>query len=405
MDREGSQVNWLNPTYSAVDQQGQKVSYRDGKRLAWAWSVINPFFAWIGIGLYIWTDQIWLLWFPIVQGYILFPLIDALLGEDTNNPPEILVPQLEQDPYYRWLTYLVVPMHYIVFIGAAMWLAQADLPWHGYLAVSITLGLAAGLGINTGHELGHKPRKLDRWLAKCVLAVPFYGHFWIEHNRGHHRHVSTPDDVASSRMGENIYRFALREIPGACKRAWGLEKGSLERRGKSVWSLDNEILHSYAISVLLQGGVLIGLGWQMLPFLIIHNVLAWWQLTSANYIEHYGLLREKLANGKFEPCAPHHSWNSNHKLTNQILFHLQRHSDHHANMSRAYQSLRDFPDLPRLPNGYYGMFLVAYVPPLWFKIMDKRLLALKHINGDLHKVNIDPKRRTEIEARYGANQN
>ena len=157
--------------------------------------------------------------------------------------------------------------------------------------------------------------------------------------------------------------------------------------------------------MLLQRGVLIGLGWQMLPFLIIHNVLAWWQLTSANYIEHYGLLREKLANGKFEPCAPHHSWNSNHKLTNQILFHLQRHSDHHANMSRAYQSLRDFPDLPRLPNGYYGMFLVAYVPPLWFKIMDKRLLALKHINGDLHKVNIDPKRRTEIEARYGANQN
>lgn len=394
-------MTWLNPTFSAVAENGSTVTYRDGKRLAWAWSVVNPFFAWFGIILFSLTGQEWLLWFPVFQGYVVFPLLDAWIGEDTNNPPEAVVPQLEADPYYRWLTYWVVPMHFVVFIGAAWWLATHQVSVWGYLAVSMAAGLAAGLGINTGHELGHKTRGLDRWLAKLVLAVPFYGHFWIEHNRGHHRHVSTPADVASSRMGESIYRFALREIPGATRRAWKLEKDRLHRRGHSVWSLENEILHSYAISIFLQGGLLIWLGWSLLPFIVLHNMLAWWQLTSANYVEHYGLLRATLANGRFEPCAPYHSWNSNHKLTNQILFQLQRHSDHHANMMRSYQSLRDFPDLPRLPNGYYGMFLLAYVPPLWFKIMNPRLMSLKHINGDLSKVNIDPTRRDAIEAQYG----
>lgn len=151
-------MSWLNPTFVAEDENGSTVSYRDGKRLAWAWSVINPFFAWIGIGLYVLTDQLWWLWYPVFQGYVIFPLLDAWIGEDTNNPPEAVVPQLEQDPYYRWLTYLVVPMHYIVFVGAAWWVMQASLPWHGYLAVAISAGLAAGLGINTGHELGHKNR-------------------------------------------------------------------------------------------------------------------------------------------------------------------------------------------------------------------------------------------------------
>ncbi|MBB3169057.1 alkane 1-monooxygenase [Simiduia aestuariiviva] len=395
-------MRWLNHTYCALDAHGQTIEYRDGKRWAWAWSVINPLFCWIGIGLYMLTDLEVLLWYPLLQGYVIFPLLDWWIGEDTNNPPEAVVPQLEQDRYYRWLTYWVVPVHYLAFIGAAWWLATHEVSVWGYLAVSMSVGLAAGLGINTGHELGHKTRSLDRWLAKCVLAVPFYGHFWIEHNRGHHRHVSTPEDVASSRMGESIYRFALREMPGALVRGWQLEAQRLAKQGRAPWSIHNEILHSYAISIVLQGGILVWLGWQMLPFLLIHNVLAWWQLTSANYIEHYGLLRAKRDNGRYEPCAPHHSWNSNHKLTNQILFHLQRHSDHHANMARAYQSLRDFPDLPRLPNGYYGMFLVAYFPQLWFKVMDPRLLSLGHIQGDLSKVNIDPASRAALLQRYGS---
>jgi alkane 1-monooxygenase len=203
-------------------------------------------------------------------------------------------------------------------------------------------------------------------------------------------------------MGESIYRFALRELPGGIRRAWGLEKERLLQKNRSAWSLHNTMLQSYAITAALQLGLILAFGWVMVPFLLIHNAVAWWQLTSANYVEHYGLLRARLANGQYEPPQPHHSWNTNHLVTNLATFHLQRHSDHHANPSRRYQSLRHFEHLPQLPSGYFGMFPLAYVPPLWFKIMDARLLALPHIQGDLSKVNIDPSQREKIVARYDA---
>ena len=228
-----------------------------------------------------------------------------------------------------------------------------------------------------------------------------YGHFWIEHNRGHHRDVATPEDPASARMGESIYKFALREIPGAMRRGWNIERERMGRKGKSLWNTQNEILQSYAISAAVQLTLLVVFGWIMIPFLLVHNVVAWWQLTSANYIEHYGLLRLKEPSGRYERCQPCHSWNSNHIYTNLLLFHLERHSDHHAHPTRRYQSLRNFSDVPRLPNGYFGMYLVAYVPWLWYRIMDPLLLALDHIDGDLAKVNIDPDRKAEIYARYG----
>ena len=141
---------------------------------------------------------------------------------------------------------------------------------------------------------------------------------------------------------------------------------------------------------MLQGGLVAWLGWTALPFLLLHNAVAWWQLTSANYVEHYGLKRACLADGRYERCLPHHSWNSNHVASNLLLFHLERHSDHHAHPQRRYQSLRDFPDLPRLPSGYFGMFLLAYVPPLWFRVMDRRVLALEHVQGDPARLNLDP---------------
>jgi alkane 1-monooxygenase len=163
-------------------------------------------------------------------------------------------------------------------------------------------------------------------------------------------------------MGESIYRFALREIPGAFRRAWSIETERLARRGNRVWSADNQILQSLFLTAVVQLGLIIAFGWQMIGFLLIHNVFAWWQLTSANYIEHYGLLRLRDDDGKYERCHPRHSWNSNHIYSNLVLFHLERHSDHHAHPMRRYQSLRHFKDLPTLPNGYFGMYLLA-IPP------------------------------------------
>lgn len=387
--------------YRAVDAEQGNVAYRDRKRWWWLLSVVYPLLPFLGIAAHATTGRQVTLGAPLLIGYVLMPLLDLLIGEDESIPPEAVVPELEDDRYYRWLTWATVPLHFVALIGCAWWVGTHDLAWWAVLLFAYVTGAGSGLGINTGHELGHKHSAIEQWLARLVLAVPAYGHFTVEHGRGHHRSVSTPEDHASSRMGESIYRFALRELPGGIRRAWQLEKVRLARQGLATWSVHNAMLQSYAITAVLQLGLLLAFGWVMLPFLAVHNVVAWWQLTSANYVEHYGLLRTRLPNGRYEAPQPHHSWNTNHLVTNLVLFQLQRHSDHHANPSRRYQSLRHFEHLPQLPNGYFGMFVLAYFPALWFRTMDPRLLALPQVDGDLDRVNVDPRRREALYERYG----
>jgi len=391
-------------TYTLEHPEKGHIEYRDRKRYLWVLSVFLPLGPMLGIFLYFQTGYQWLLIVPLFITYIIIPVLDWVLGSDINNPPEEIVPQLEQDRYYRRLTWITVPLHFITLIVVAWFVSTQNLSAWAVLLMAITAGAYSGLGINTAHELGHKKAPLEQLLAKIALAIPAYGHFCVEHNRGHHRFVATPGDPASARMGESIYSFALREIPGAFHRGWQVESQRLKSRGQATWSLHNDILQSYIGSVILQVGLLIAFGWIMIPFLAIHNVWAWYQLTSANYIEHYGLLRQKDANGRYERCLPHHSWNANYTFSNIVLFHLERHSDHHANSSRRYQSLRNFDGIPELPNGYFGTYLIAYVPWLWYKMMDRRLLALPHIQGDLSKVNIDPAKRASIYAKYGKGQ-
>ena len=387
--------------YETLDPRGARISYRDRKRAWWALSVVYPLMPFVGIAAHAATGWQIALALPLLISYGLMPLLDAVIGEDENNPPEAVVPQLEEDRYYRWLTWATVPLHFVALIGCAWWVGTQSLSWWAVLLLAYVAGTDSGLGINTGHELGHKRTAVEQWLARLVLAVPAYGHFTVEHGRGHHRYVSTPDDHASSRMGESIYRFVWREIPGGIRRAWRLEAERLAQQGRSPWSPHNTMLQSYAVTALLQIGLIVAFGWVMLPFLAVHNLVAWWQLTSANYVEHYGLLRQRGPDGRYEAPQPHHSWNTNHLVTNLATFHLQRHSDHHAYPSRRYQSLRHFEQLPQLPSGYFGMFPLAYVPPLWFRVMDPRLLALPHVQGRLDRVNVDPRRRAALYRRYG----
>ncbi len=374
--------------------------YRDRKRPLWLLSLFVPILGLIGPALYLLVSpsEFWL-WLSPLFFYFGIPLLDALIGEDPSNPPESEVPALEADPYYRWITYLLVPVLWASFIAICVFVASQPLSATGLLAMIINTGGGLGFAINLGHEMGHKKSTLERWLAKLALAPACYGHFYIEHNRGHHRDVATPVDPASSRMGESIYRFVRREMPGGFRRAWQLERERLARCGKSPWSLDNEVLQPALISLALYGALVAALGWQILPFLLLSAFWGAFQLTSANYLEHYGLLRRKLENGRYEVCQPHHSWNSNHLFSNWALFHLQRHSDHHAHPTRRYQSLRNFPDLPRLPSGYFGMYLLAYVPPLWFRLMNPRLIAA--VQGDAARINFQPGLRERLMRRYG----
>jgi alkane 1-monooxygenase len=372
------------------------IAYRDRKRWLWTLSVLWPLMPLSGIGIYMLSGSEWAFAVPLLLAYVVSPVLDWLIGADPNNPPEEIVPQLEQDHYYRILTWLTVPLHFVVLALVVWFIAIHSLGPLAVIALAFTAGIYSGLCINTAHELGHKKSAFERLLARLALAVPAYGHFGVEHNRGHHRLVATPEDPASARMGESLYRFMLREIPGAARRAWRLETGRLHASGHGFFNRRNEILQSYAVTLVFQGGLVFFGGWTVLPFLLLHNFWAWFQLTCANYVEHYGLLREKGADGNYLPCRPRHSWNCNYVFSNLVMFHLERHSDHHAYPARRYQALRNHDGIPQLPTGYFGMYLAAYVPWLWYRVMDQRLLRLPHIRGDFAKINIDPERSRNI---------
>ena len=378
-------------------------AYRDPKRWVWWFSLAVP--ALIGLGplLMLWQGNPWMLCLPLVFLYVAVPLADALLGEERSNPPESAVAQLEADTYYRYITYALVPVLWGAFVFAAWFVATHDLPWYAWLAMVLNTGAVGGFGINLGHEMGHKHHRLERWLALVTLAPSGYGHFTIEHNRGHHAQVATPQDCASSRMGESIWRFVWREMPGGAVRAWRLESQRLRDQGLAVWGLQNQILQGLAITFALWALLVLWLGWQVLPFLLAASAWTNFQLTSANYVEHYGLLRLLQSDGYYERCQPRHSWNSNHVASNWMLFHLQRHADHHAHAARRYQALRHFDDAPQLPSGYAGMFLLAYVPPVWFAVMNPRLLDA--VGRDPARINFAPGQREALCRQYGLRLN
>lgn len=371
--------------FVAQNRNGEQIEYRDTKRWLWVLSVLSPAVPLVCVlALFASGNPIWAI-APLCFYFLVIPLLDAIFGEDNNNPPEEVVEALSSDPYYRLLLFLSIPVFYASFLASVIAALQQDMPWWAYLALALGAGAASGAGITVGHELGHKPNRLDQWGAKAILALTGYGHFCIEHNRGHHVMVATPEDPASAKMGESVYTFMLREIPGAARRGWKLERQRLEKKGLGFWHWRNDILHSYAITLLIAVCLLFVFGPAVLPFLFIHHFSGWSQLTFANYVEHYGLLRGKRASGRYEPCQPHHSWNTNHIVSNLMLFHLQRHSDHHANPLRPYQALRNFDELPRLPSGYPGTYLLATFPPLWFRVMDRKVLDWA--GGDLQATN------------------
>jgi alkane 1-monooxygenase len=387
--------------FVAQAADGSTIRYVDGKRYLWLASLTAPLIPMLGVAFYFASGGNPLAaWFPLLYTFVGVPLLDAIFGEDTHNPPEEIVPLMAQDNYYRYLLYAGIALLFVDFFVVAWFIGTHDLPWWAYLVLTLGTGFASADAILIGHELGHKASRADRTAAQIVNGLVGYGHFCIEHNRGHHVQVATPEDCVSARMGESIYRFVLREIPGAFRRGWRLEKERLAKLGAGTWSWRNEVLQSWLLTMVIGATLLAIFGWVLLPFLIIHHLYAWYGLSQANYVEHYGLMRQKLPGGRYELPEPHHSWNTNHIYSNLVSFHLQRHSDHHANALRPYQALRDFAGLPRLPSGYPGSFGLAAIPWLWFRIMDPKLM--QWAGGDITKVNVDPKKRAKLYARYGA---
>jgi alkane 1-monooxygenase len=382
-----------------VDPQAPTATWRDPKRYAWLLGLIvplTPFLAWA----YVQLTGLGAFWFfgPVLV-FVIFPVIDVLRGLDEDNPPDDVIKWLEADRYYRWCTYAFLPLQYAGLVFACWLWSSGDLSTVDSVGLALTMGIVSGIAINTAHELGHKRASLERWLSKVALAQSGYGHFFIEHNRGHHVRVATPEDPASARLGESFWSFLPRTIAGSLRSAWGIERARLGRMGSSPWTPRNDILNAWAMTVLLFAGLTAAFGLVVLPYLLLQAVLGFCLLEVVNYLEHYGLLRQKREDGRYERCRPEHSWNSNNVASNVLLYHLQRHSDHHANPTRRYQALRHVEEAPQLPTGYAGMILLAWVPPLWRRVMDRRLLD--HYGGDAARANVAPRARRKLLARYG----
>jgi alkane 1-monooxygenase len=385
---------------AAATSTSQPISWRDPKRYLWPLGLLVPTLPLIalglveatGLGIFWWTGPIFV--------FGIMPLFDSLIGKDADNPPDSAIKHLEEDRFYRWCTYLYLPLQYGSLVGACALWASGSLSALESLGLAVTVGCVSGIAINTAHELGHKRKQAERWLSKVALAQTFYGHFFIEHNRGHHVRVATPEDPASSRLGESFWEFLPRSVVGSVRSSWELEKIRLARMDKGPWTIHNDILNAWAMSVVLFAALTIGFGPEVLPYLAIQAVFGFSLLEVVNYLEHYGLLRQKREDGRYERCRPEHSWNSNNVSSNVLLYHLQRHSDHHANPVRRYQALRHFDEAPELPSGYATMIVLAYLTPLWRRVMDPKVLA--HYNGDVTLANLHPRRRKKLLEKYGS---
>ncbi len=375
-------------------------TWRDPKRYAWLLGLIIPMLPFISWGL-VEATGLGAFWFygPFLV-FVIFPVLDMVVGVDAENPPDSIIKWLEQDRYYRWCTYAFIPVQYAGLVFACWLWADGGLSVLDSLGLALTMGVVSGIAINTAHELGHKRERMEKWLSKVALAQSGYGHFFIEHNRGHHVRVATPEDPASARLGESFWAFLPRTVWGSLSSAWGLERKRLARLGHSAFSIHNDIVQAWAMTVALFAVLTIAFGPVVLPYLLLQAVLGFCLLEVVNYLEHYGLLRQRREDGRYERCRAEHSWNSNNVASNVLLYHLQRHSDHHANPTRRYQALRHVDEAPQLPTGYAGMILLACVPPLWRRVMDP--LLLDHYEGDLSRANIAPRRRAEVLARDGA---
>ena len=340
------------------------------------------------------------LWALAVVFWIVIPAVDFIFDEDPYNPTKEEEAELvAQGAYYRSILYAATLMQWGGLVSACYVVVQGNFSWFNILGAMLSVGAMHAVGLTMSHELGHKLNdKTQVLFAKVCSAVSGYAHFNIEHNKGHHKDVATPDDPASSRMGENIYKFALRELPGAAKRGWALEAARLKRQKRSVFSLHNELIQTLLITVAGYAAMTYFFGLAALPFLIVTAAYGWFQLTMANYIEHYGLLRQMQDNGRYERCQPKHSWNTNFKASNLLTLHLQRHSDHHAHPTRPYQLLRDYADAPSLPQGYPAMMGLALIPNAWRRVMDHRVV--EWAEGDMDKVNMDPACKEELYAKY-----
>jgi alkane 1-monooxygenase len=313
-------------------------------------------------------------WIPLIYAWGIIPLLEVLLPQNDKNLSAAEEEMAKNDRAYDFILYFVVIGQFYALVVFLNSFAQPNLSTWDIAGRIAGMGMLCGtFGINVGHELGHRINKFEQFLAKASLLTSLYMHFFIEHNKGHHKNVATPNDPSSARYNEPVYLFWFRTIVYSYSSAWHIANSEQRKKGKSVFSLSNEMIQAHIIQAAFIFAITYFFGTHVLSYYLAAALIGILLLETVNYIEHYGLSRKKIADNKYERAMPSHSWNSNHVIGRIMLFELSRHSDHHYLASRKYQILRHHDDAPQLPTGYPGSMLLALIPPVWFYVMNRRI--------------------------------
>ncbi|HPH84208.1 MAG TPA: alkane 1-monooxygenase [Ferruginibacter sp.] len=323
------------------------------------------------------THTSWFTWLPMLYAWMFIPFLELFLQPDTSNMSAAEEEMAKKNRVYDFLLYLIVVLQYGALLYFMYSMTQTDLLWWEKLGRIMSMGLLCGtFGINVAHELGHRSNKYEQLMAKALLATSLYMHFFIEHNKGHHKNVATPEDPSSARYNEPVYTFFLRTIIFSYLSAWKIANADARKKGTPAFSIHNEMIQAHFFQ-----GLLLALTWyfwggMIMVYFICAAAIGILLLETVNYIEHYGLQRRLQENGMYERAMPQHSWNSSHPLGRIMLFELSRHSDHHYLASRKYQVLKHHEEAPQLPTGYPGSMIISLFPPLWFYIMNRKIKQL-----------------------------
>jgi alkane 1-monooxygenase len=326
---------------------------------------LTPYFLYV-LAYFAFTRSGFYCWVPLIYLFFLVPLVELLIKPNTQNLSESQEEEAKSNSLFDFVLWITVPLQ----VGALyLFLTSLDasLTFLDIAGRVVAMGLLCGtFGINAAHELGHRVNKMEQFFAKTLLLTSLYMHFFIEHNKGHHKHVATPEDPSTAFYKQHLYAFWIQTFIGTQKKAWQI--ATAEAKG----SLFNEMALFQLIQFSLLFAIYYFFGGFVLACFFVAAFIGAALLETVNYIEHYGLQRD-FAKTTYERVKPAHSWNSNHLLGRLTLFELSRHSDHHYLASRKYQILRHMEEAPQMPTGYPGMILLALFPPIWFKVMHRQM--------------------------------
>ena len=337
--------------------------------MKYLWSYSIPFVGLVGIslgGVFCYS--------ALLYAFVLIPILELILPIDNQNYNEITIQRRLNTRFYDFILYVNVPIVFGVLYYTLHRFSFDALSYYERIGMILSLGVILGAnGINVAHELGHRSTFIEKMLAKLLLIPSHYTHFYIEHNHGHHLHVSTPEDPSTAKYNQNLYAFWIQTVCGTYTKAWKiqLQLNTLEKR--NLFSLKNDMFWFTIIQFIYLSGVYFCFGIKGFTLVFLSGIVGFLLLETINYIEHYGLRRLPTVSGRYERVSEKHSWNSNHILGRIILYELTRHSDHHYKSQKKYQVLACHEESPQMPYGYPTSMVLSFFPPLWFKVMNKRI--------------------------------